>query len=168
MAEPPPLVVKVGGALAAVPGALDAVARALPALARRGPVVVVPGGGPFADEVRRAQGELDLTEEAAHWMAVLAMDQYAMLLADLLPFARMEHDLDILRRARTGEVLVVAPYRWMRDADPLPHTWDATSDSIAAVLAGTLGARELVLVKAVTGTPEELADAFFPSACPPR
>jgi hypothetical protein len=31
----------------------------------------------------------------------------------------------------------------------LPHTWDATSDSVALVLAGQLGARELHLLKSV-------------------
>jgi aspartokinase-like uncharacterized kinase len=167
VAERPPLVVKVGGALSHVPGALDDVARALPALARAQPVLVVPGGGPFAEQVRRAQHDLEFSEDAAHWMAILGMDQYALLLADRLPFARLLHDVDEVRDLATGEVGILAPYRWMRAADPLPHTWDATSDSIAAVVAGAVGAIELLLVKATSGTPERLADAFFPRSCPP-
>jgi len=54
----------------------------------------------------------------------------------------------------------------MRQEDPLPHTWDVTSDSIAAVVAAALDAPELLLVKAVTGTPETLADPYFPIARP--
>ena len=50
------------------------------------------------------------------------------------------------RSARPG-VAVLAPYRWMRAADVLPHTWDATSDSVAAFVAGALDAERLVLVK---------------------
>ena len=46
-----------------------------------------------------------------------------------------------------GEVAVLAPSRWMRAADPLPHTWDVTSDSVAAYVAVALDARRLVLVK---------------------
>ena len=55
---------------------------------------------------------------------------------------------------------VLAPYRWLRAADPLPHSWEVTSDSIAAWLAGELGARRVVLVKA-PGATGELADAYF-------
>lgn len=163
-----PLVVKVGGALSQVPGALDDIARALPALARSQPVIVIPGGGPFADQVRRTQHDLGASEEAAHWMAILGMDQYAHLLADRLPGTRLVDDLDALRDAQMGELYILAPYRWMKRTDPLPHTWDATSDSIAAVVAAALGARELLLVKVVSGTPETLADALFPASCPPE
>jgi aspartokinase-like uncharacterized kinase len=116
--------------------------------------------------VRRAQREHHATEDAAHWMAILGMEQYAHLLADRIPGARLEESIDAARDA-AGGVAVLAPYRWLRATDPLPHTWDATSDSIAAVAAGALGARELLLVKVVSGTPETLADAFLPAALPP-
>jgi len=163
-----PLVVKVGGALSHVPGALDDVARALPRLARAQPVIVIPGGGPFADQVRRTQHDLGASEDAAHWMAILAMDQYAHLLADRFSGSRLADDLDALREACRGEVWILAPYRWMKRTDPLPHSWDATSDSIAVVAAAALGAHEVLLVKVVSGTPETLADALLPSSCPPE
>jgi aspartokinase-like uncharacterized kinase len=163
---PERLVLKVGGALSSVPGALDEVAEALVALAARRAVIVIPGGGPFADQVRRTQRVVGATEEAAHWMAVLGMDQYAHLLADHVPGARLVDTLDALRAAGSGVVTIFAPYRWMRASDPLPHTWDATSDSVAAVVAGALDASELLLVKVVSGTPETLADPFLPTARP--
>ncbi|HET8837257.1 MAG TPA: hypothetical protein VFN08_21210, partial [Gemmatimonadales bacterium] len=70
-------VVKVGGGLSAIPGALDAVAAALAAAGRQRRLLVVPGGGPFADSVRRFAGAAPLSDDAAHWMAILGMDQYA-------------------------------------------------------------------------------------------
>ena len=51
-------------------------------------------------------------------------------------------------------VAVLAPSRWMRAADVLPHTWEATSDSVAAFVAGALDAAHLVLVKPVAGGAE--------------
>jgi aspartokinase-like uncharacterized kinase len=42
---------------------------------------------------------------------------------------------------------VLAPYAWLRRADPLPHSWEVTSDSIAAWIARAIGASRLVLVK---------------------
>ena len=58
---------------------------------------------------------------------------------------------------------VLAPYRWLRDGDALPHTWEVTSDSIAAWVAGELGARRLVLVKA-PGATGDLVDKYFEQA----
>jgi aspartokinase-like uncharacterized kinase len=92
--------------------------------------------------------QLRLSDEAAHWMAVLAMDQYAHLLADRLRDGVVAIDAEEIASAlRAGRVPVLAPSRWLRAADPLPHSWDVTSDSIAAWIAGVLGARQLVLVK---------------------
>ena len=75
-------VVKVGGGLSSAPGALDAVGTALAAAGRRHRIVVVPGGGPFADAVRDFERRERLSPDAAHWMAILGMDQYAHVLAE--------------------------------------------------------------------------------------
>ena len=84
VAERPSLVVvKVGGGLLATDGALDQVCATLGAAA--GPIVVVPGGGPFADAVRTFDRRVGLSADAAHWMALLAMDQYAHVLAERQP-----------------------------------------------------------------------------------
>ncbi len=45
-------------------------------------VLVVPGGGAFADKVRDVYGTTTLSDDAAHWMALLAMDQYGYYLSD--------------------------------------------------------------------------------------
>jgi 5-(aminomethyl)-3-furanmethanol phosphate kinase len=143
-----PVVIKVGGGLLATPGALERVCRALGARGRREPVVVVPGGGPLADAVRELDRRVGLSADAAHWMAILAMDQYAHLLAERIAGARLvDGPGAIAGGGAAGEVAVLAPSRWLRAADPLPHTWDATSDSVAAFVAGALDAVRLVLVK---------------------
>ena len=100
--------------------------------ARRHRLVVVPGGGSFADEVRRADRRFALGDSAAHWMAILAMDQYAYLLAQLAPGAALVRSR---RELAPGRLNVLAPSAWLRRADPLPHSWDVTSDSIAAWVA---------------------------------
>ena len=56
---------------------------------------------------------------------------------------------------------MLAPYRWLRAADPLPHSWEVTSDSIAAWLAGQLHARRVVLLKPAHASPNKLVDAYF-------
>lgn len=163
-------VIKVGGALLGRQGALDIVVAALAAVAGRGdPMLVVPGGGPFADTVRLIDTEIGLSADAAHWMAILALDQYAELLASRVPRARVVWGAgEVAPALAAGELPVLAPYRWLRSADPavLPHSWDVTSDSIAAWVAGELGARRLVLAKAVRVDVAALVDPHFSRALP--
>lgn len=142
------LIVKVGGGVLADAGDLDRVTGVVSGAVRASRVLIVPGGGPFADAVRDVDRRLHLTDEAAHWMAVLAMDQYAHLLASRLERGAVVFSLaDALGAAESGRLPVLAPYQWLREDDPLPHSWDVTSDSIAAWIAGASGAREIVLVK---------------------
>jgi aspartokinase-like uncharacterized kinase len=139
-------VVKLGGAvLAAEPLA------ALSGIPRNGSTLVVPGGGPFADTVRAVDARLGLGDDAAHWAAILAMDQYAYALAALVHGATLVHEpRDLPLADDTANLPVLAPYQWLRAVDPLPHSWDVTSDSIAAWVAGAVGAERLLLVKPVS------------------
>ena len=67
-----PIVVKIGGSLR------DQVPRLISEIrACSRPVLIVPGGGQFADLVR----EWNPPEEAEHWMSVAAMDQFGWFLA---------------------------------------------------------------------------------------
>jgi probable H4MPT-linked C1 transfer pathway protein len=161
-------VVKIGGALLGREGALDIVVPILSRVAERGdPVLVVPGGGPFADAVRRIDTEIGLSVYASHWMATLALDQYAELLASRIPLSRVVRSAGgALAALATGELPILAPSDWLRSADPLPHSWDVTSDSIAAWVAGQVGAERLVLAKASKVDLSALVDPHFARALP--
>jgi aspartokinase-like uncharacterized kinase len=160
-------VVKVGGGLSAIPGALDTVGAALTAAARHRRILVVPGGGRFADAVRAFARSEPLSDDAAHWMAMLGMEQYAHVLAERIPAPLVEEPGAIPSALAGSGVAVLAPYRWMRAADVLPHTWNATSDSVSAFVAGALDAERLVLVKPVDGKAgSELTDPCFDSVRP--
>ena len=161
-------VVKVGGGLLGREGAFEHVTGALAACGGGRPFLVVPGGGPFVEVVRERSRHLQIDADTAHWMAILGMDQYAHALASRIGGAALvERERDIAVALAAGRIPVLAPYHWLRAADPLPHSWDVTSDSIAAWLAGTLGAARLILVKPVAGDPVTLADPYFPRALPP-
>jgi aspartokinase-like uncharacterized kinase len=165
-----PTVIKVGGGLSADHGALEAVGAALALAGRRHRLVVVPGGGPFADAVRDFARREPVSEDAAHWMAILAMDQYAQVLAERIPGAVLVDEPDAIGAAvGIAGVAVLAPFRWLRRTDTLPHRWDVTSDSVAAVVAGALGAARLVLVKpagAGAAPVGEVVDPYLESALP--
>ena len=156
------LVVKVGGGLLGHPDHLDRVLTAIADAARTRHLVVVPGGGPFADAVRDVDGRLGIGDAAAHSMAILGMDQYAHLLASRTPSGVVVSDRDEITAAhRERRVPILAPSRWLAAADPLPHTWEVTSDSIAAWVAGELRAPHLILVKPPGAGGPDLVDAHF-------
>jgi aspartokinase-like uncharacterized kinase len=160
-------VVKLGGALLGHPGHLEAALSAIGAAARLRRLLVVPGGGPFADAVREVDRRLHLSDDAAHWMAVLAMDQYAHLVAARLAAGVVAAEpAEISAALDAHQIPVLAPYRWMRTADPLPHSWSVTSDSIAAWVTGQVGAAHLVLVKPPQPRGHEIVDSYFARALP--
>ena len=113
-----------------------------------GRVVIVPGGGPFADAVRTAQPRVGFDDRAAHRMGLLAMEQFGCALAGLRPSLTLAESAgDIQSALRAGAVPVWAPTRMVLQAKDMPASWDVTSDSLAAWLAGALGAKLLLLVK---------------------
>jgi aspartokinase-like uncharacterized kinase len=139
-------VVKLGGSLQQA----DLLPPWLDLLARHGPgrVVVVPGGGRFADEARTAQAHWKFDDLHAHNMAVLGMAQMAQLFHALQPQLQLAGSVEQIRAALAGGgVPLWQPLDLLRDApDELTH-WDTTSDSLAAWLAQQLGAQRLWLVK---------------------
>jgi probable H4MPT-linked C1 transfer pathway protein len=164
---PDTLVVKLGGGVLAQPDHFAAMLAAIATAARDHQLLVVTGGGPFAEAVRDVDRRLGLEDTAAHWMAVLAMDQYAHLIVSRLANGVLVSDAGEIGAAlATGHIPVLAPYRWLRQADPLPHTWEVTSDSIAAWIAGALGGRRLVLIKPGGASGSGLADSYFTRALP--
>jgi dihydroneopterin aldolase len=115
--------------------------------AEAGAIAIVPGGGPFADAVRAAQAGIGFDDRAAHIMALMAMAQFGSALESLNPALRLAASRSAISRAlKDGKVPVWSPEPMARAA-ALPETWELTSDSLAAWLAGALGASRLVLVK---------------------
>ena len=110
--------------------------------------VIVPGGGGFADQVRVAQSVWHFDDKTAHDMALLAMQQMALL------FNGLKKEFVIAASVKAIDELVAQQKMviWSPAIDELERTdvaasWDVTSDSLAAWLAQTLSASELVLVK---------------------
>ena len=139
-------VVKIGGSLSHDP----ALRGWLTELAEMGGgrVVIVPGGGDFADKVRQYQAEWRFNDLAAHNMCLLAMTQYALMMQGLAPELVLASSEAKVRRAlRDGRVAIWVPTALMRDEPDAMSNWDTTSDSLAAWLSTMLNAERLIVVK---------------------
>ncbi len=144
--EDPLLVVKLGGSLHDHP-VLPTWLRLLAAEAPCGRLLV-PGGGPFADAVRNAQRRCGFSDLAAHRMAILAMQQYGLLLHDLCPALALVEEataMAALRKRRAAAIWM--PWRLAGLDASLAPSWKVTSDTIALWLARKVGADMLLLVK---------------------
>jgi aspartokinase-like uncharacterized kinase len=153
------VVVKVGGGLLRADGleGLRLACAEAAALAARRPVLVVPGGGPFADAVRAVDAQVGLADDVAHQLALRAMDQLGVLLAPLLPGAEL---LGSLNAPRALGLLLAAPaFTGRRE---VPESWAVSSDSLAVLASSAIGAEEVVLLKPVAGVL-----ARWPSGDPP-
>ncbi|MGE5260672.1 MAG: hypothetical protein ACM3MH_07320 [Actinomycetota bacterium] len=152
-----PVVVKLGGSVirsAELSSWLDAI------VAAQTPIVVVPGGGALADEVRACQAKLGFGDPAAHRMALLAMDQLAWAVAGLRQGFHVGATEEDLRGAlERGLVAVWAPYALITNRTDIEESWRITSDSLALWLAGQLGARACYLIKSIARRPQKRTSA---------
>ncbi len=137
-------VIKLGGSLAAA-GTLAACLAAVERKFAGRAVIVVPGGGLFADQVRSAQQQWRFDDAAAHRMALLAMQQMALLFNGLKPQWPIVRNVADLHN-RTA-IRIWSPDPEELDQAGIPASWDITSDSLAAWIAGLISAEELILVK---------------------
>jgi len=141
------IVVKVGGSLAET-GRLNEV-LAIIAAAKR-PVIVVPGGGQFADKVRDLQNALRFDDTSAHKLAMLGMHQMAeMYFAKEPRFAPVDSLEGFARLLAVGQIPVWLPFQMCQADETIPADWSITSDGLAARLAERLGGLPVVLLKSV-------------------
>ena len=137
--------VKLGGSLAEsrrLSQILEIVSEA------RTPIIVVPGGGIFADAVRKAQAEFGFSDASAHRMALLAMHQTGLMMAALQPRLKPVETLAGLKRtARSARIPVWLPLKLVERDGRIAADWSTTSDGLAARLAERLGRAPVVLVK---------------------
>jgi aspartokinase-like uncharacterized kinase len=157
-------VIKVGGSLAEDPERLRALCCKLSELAKKYEIIVVPGGGRFADAVRKYDQRFALSSDVSHKMAILGMDQFGLLLSNITPNSRVFRQLGSAKEFSEAKAApIFLPSQLMLEEDPLENSWDVTSDSIAAYIAVRVHAGKVVLVTDVDGVftsdPKKFSDA---------
>lgn len=143
------IVLKIGGSLLNYLEELKIFCKTLSKISETSKILVVPGGGIFANAVRDLQKKIKFSDDTAHWMGIVAMDIYAFLLKDMIYRSKIIYTLE--ETSFRDKTVILAPFSLMNEKNPLEHSWRVTSDSIAAYVAHQVGAGLLVLVKDVDG-----------------
>lgn len=149
----PRVLIKIGGSL--IRKGLRTILKLnqdLVMLSREYKIIIVPGGGEAADVVRELYKRYNLSQEAAHWMAILAMDINATLLASTHSRLRAaDSTAQCNKLLRLDYIPVLLPFKLLKNNDQLPHTWKVTSDSIALFMSKILKTDFAILLKDVDG-----------------
>jgi aspartokinase-like uncharacterized kinase len=139
------VIVKLGGSLYQATE-LQHWLTALKKLSQQQNIIIVPGGGPFADQVRNAQQLHGFNDSYAHHMAILAMSQFGILLSGLLPNC-LTFSFPTKHTAADHPLSIWLPDKQLLDQPNLAQNWDITSDSLALWLAQQCRADKLTLIK---------------------
>ena len=136
-----------------------------------GKLVIVPGGGIFANQVRVAQQKWKFDNKAAHQMALLAMEQYAHLLQSYAPDLVLAGSIEGIGKAISlNQLPVWLPFKMINACQNVSANWNLTSDSLALCLAEQLNAEHVMLIKSLSSnklnarqlSEYEMVDKDFP------
>ncbi len=150
--------VKLGGSLLDQPDLGRRLRAYLDALAAQGMdrLALLVGGGPTTDAVRVLDRIHGLGEAVAHDLALRGLALNAHAVRSLLRGGRIAgRREDVFACWVDRELAILEPWSLLGELEReagealLPHTWEATSDSVALVLAAALGVRTLHLLKSV-------------------
>jgi aspartokinase-like uncharacterized kinase len=140
-------VVKIGGSLATNKRLLEWLELIS---ASKQTIVIVPGGGPFADQVRNLQLQWQFSDAIAHHMAILAMRQYGLMLAGLSSQFESLETVEAIKEHLHYSMrsIVWMPCHEELQQDQVVASWDVSADSLAVWLCEKLNADRLILIKA--------------------
>ncbi|HUT82546.1 MAG TPA: hypothetical protein VMZ29_15220 [Candidatus Bathyarchaeia archaeon] len=120
----------------------------------KGNFVIIPGGGIFAETIRKIQQDFHFSDETAHWMAIHAIDQHGLLLKEIIPHSIIENIRNIKTKIKTNSlknIPILEVLDFAQNKSKLEHSWKTTSDSLACEIASYLGIKKVIFLKDVDG-----------------
>ena len=111
----------------------------------------VIGGGEFANLIRKYDVEIGFSQDVTHETAIDSMDILAKLLNDKLAFTEISYTIEEAKSiSDSNKIPIMICSGILKENEPFKHSWDVTSDSIAAYIASLLNAKLLIATN-VTG-----------------
>ncbi|MFX1394040.1 MAG: hypothetical protein ACFFAH_10740 [Promethearchaeota archaeon] len=147
------IIVKIGGKILEDPEDLGSTISQLKHLLDKNSVqkiIIITGGGSYANFIRVIDQKLNIGNDLAHWMAVYAMNHNGKLLSEKYSFIKLFDDFTELQLS-TELFSIFLPFNYLYKFDELPHSWDVTSDSIILYFTHKLELNKCFLIKDIDG-----------------
>lgn len=110
-------------------------------------LILVVGGGCFADSVRWAFKKKKMSMKTANYLALKSTEIFAYMLKEI------DQDIQLIKNIKSlkkkGNLKVWLPSKLLKDEPSFLKNWDSTSDSVAAWLYETLNAKGLLFIKSL-------------------
>ena len=114
---------------------------------KKGKMIIVAGGGCFADSVRFAFKKTKMSEKIANTLALKSTEIFCSYLKDI----NKKLYLTTNQRFRENSLNVWLPSLILSNEKSFKKNWNSTSDSVAAWLSTNIKAEGLVFIKSLKG-----------------
>ncbi|WP_421078419.1 [5-(aminomethyl)furan-3-yl]methyl phosphate kinase [Methanothermococcus sp. Ax23] len=114
-------------------------------------IIVVPGGGAFANVVRDLNEKGGLNNRSSHKLATMSMDLTGIYFSEISGIKTADNLYDAKKLLEEENIVILLPSKIVLSTDELPHSWDITSDSIAAYIARLLNLNNIIIATDVDG-----------------
>lgn len=109
-------------------------------------LVLINGGGKLANTLREYDEKYHYSNDANHWTAIDCMDIIGKLIADKNHNIKLITQLNQIDKThKDGKIPLLLTSKLLKKEDPLIHSWNVTSDSIACWIANKINAKLLIL-----------------------
>jgi len=108
-------------------------------------IVIVPGGGNFANSVRELYEKTELGDFGAHKIATLCTDLTGIYFSEISGIKTADNLFDAKRILENENIVIILPSKIILSTDELPCSWDVTSDSFAGYIAKLLKSKMLII-----------------------
>ncbi|TFF97468.1 MAG: hypothetical protein EU541_08195 [Promethearchaeota archaeon] len=151
--------IKLGGSILEDQGAISSTIGQLNFLLRNRifkNIIIITGGGSYANFIRYIDTKLDLEDDLAHWEAIISMDKNAEDLHQKFPSTLLCENLSDLynlidKKSTKSNLIIFKPFNYLYESDILPHSWMITSDSIALHFSYKFQLEKCFLIKNIDG-----------------
>ncbi|ACV24514.1 [5-(aminomethyl)furan-3-yl]methyl phosphate kinase [Methanocaldococcus fervens] len=114
-------------------------------------IVIIPGGGEFANVVRKIDKTLNISNSLSHKLAIKCMDLIGEVYAELGNIKAYDTLFDLKKEIKNEKIAILLPSKLLLSTDIAEHSWAITSDSLSLYIGRLLDVREIIIATDVDG-----------------
>ncbi|AAB98446.1 delta 1-pyrroline-5-carboxylate synthetase [Methanocaldococcus jannaschii DSM 2661] len=114
-------------------------------------IVIIPGGGEFANVVRKIDKALNISNSLSHKLAIKCMDLIGEVYAEIGYIKAYDTLFDLKREIEKEKIAILLPSKILLSTDIAEHSWAITSDSLSLYIGKLLDVREVIIATDVDG-----------------